>query len=161
MTLGLFNWTLLIIVVLVFPGTLSVNSIKNLQNSDTLLNNGPVDAGNMSQYKSNVVHKMVLSLPWYIFHCVYLLFSQISPDRTTAQKGSDADRLNIDFWHGLVASFSVIIVSELGDKTFFIAAILAMRHSRCAVFLGAAAALFLMTVLSGESNCCSKNLWPF
>jgi len=63
---------------------------------------------------------------------------------------SSNNKLSLDFWHGLVASFSVIIVSELGDKTFFIAAILAMRHSRIAVFLGAAAALFLMTVLSGD-----------
>lgn len=39
-------------------------------------------------------------------------------------------------------------VSELGDKTFFISAILAMRHSRRVVFAGAAAALTLMTVLS-------------
>uniref|UniRef100_A0A915KK83 GDT1 family protein n=1 Tax=Romanomermis culicivorax TaxID=13658 RepID=A0A915KK83_ROMCU len=57
-------------------------------------------------------------------------------------------QLNLGFWHALVASFSVIIVSELGDKTFFIAAILAMRHSRLAVFLGAAFALFFMTILS-------------
>ena len=42
----------------------------------------------------------------------------------------------------------MIIVSELGDKTFFIAAIMAMRHSRVVVFTGAIAALGLMTVLS-------------
>ncbi len=39
-------------------------------------------------------------------------------------------------------------MSELGDKTFFIAAIMAMRHSRLVVFSGAIGALFLMTVLS-------------
>ncbi|MCU0565889.1 MAG: TMEM165/GDT1 family protein [Oculatellaceae cyanobacterium Prado106] len=43
---------------------------------------------------------------------------------------------------------SLITVSELGDKTFFIAAILAMKHPRKWVFLGAIAALFAMTVLS-------------
>ena len=37
---------------------------------------------------------------------------------------------SLGFVHGFVASVSVIIVSELGDKTFFIAAILAMKHSR-------------------------------
>jgi len=36
----------------------------------------------------------------------------------------------------------------LGDKTWFIAAIMAMRHSRITVFSGAMAALALMTVLS-------------
>jgi putative Ca2+/H+ antiporter (TMEM165/GDT1 family) len=50
--------------------------------------------------------------------------------------------------HGFIASLSVIVVSELGDKTWFIAAILAMRHSRLTVFSGAIAALALMTVLS-------------
>uniref|UniRef100_A0A1B6J985 GDT1 family protein n=1 Tax=Homalodisca liturata TaxID=320908 RepID=A0A1B6J985_9HEMI len=52
------------------------------------------------------------------------------------------------FVHAFVASFSVIIVSEIGDKTFFIAAIMAMKHSRLTVFLGAISALVLMTVLS-------------
>jgi len=54
----------------------------------------------------------------------------------------------VGFWHAFVASVSVIIVSEIGDKTFFIAAIMAMRHSRLTVFAGALTALFLMTVLS-------------
>ncbi|KAF4526893.1 hypothetical protein B566_EDAN014515 [Ephemera danica] len=55
---------------------------------------------------------------------------------------------NLGFIHAFVASLSVIIVSELGDKTFFIAAILAMRHPRVTVFVGAIGALALMTVLS-------------
>jgi putative Ca2+/H+ antiporter (TMEM165/GDT1 family) len=46
------------------------------------------------------------------------------------------------------AGLLLITVSELGDKTFFIAAILAMRHSRRWVFVGAIAALAAMTVLS-------------
>ena len=48
---------------------------------------------------------------------------------------------------------SVIIVSELGDKTFFIAAIMAMRHARATVFSGAIAALGVMHV-SIECNEC-------
>ena len=46
------------------------------------------------------------------------------------------------------ASLLLITISELGDKTFFIAAILAMRHRRRWVFAGAVGALGLMTVLS-------------
>ncbi|MCT7951201.1 TMEM165/GDT1 family protein [Ancylothrix sp. C2] len=42
----------------------------------------------------------------------------------------------------------LITVSELGDKTFFIAAILAMRHNRRLVFIGVVAALAAMTILS-------------
>lgn len=62
------------------------------------------------------------------------------------QKGNKG--LDISFVHAFIASLSVIIVSELGDKTFFIAAIMAMRHSRAVVFIGAIGALGLMTVLS-------------
>jgi len=46
------------------------------------------------------------------------------------------------------AGLLLITVSELGDKTFFIAMLLAMRHSRRLVFVGAIAALAAMTVLS-------------
>lgn len=52
------------------------------------------------------------------------------------------------FIHGFVEALSVILVSELGDKTFFIAAILAMRNNKLTVFLAAIAALAVMTVLS-------------
>ncbi|OZC11547.1 hypothetical protein X798_01405 [Onchocerca flexuosa] len=56
--------------------------------------------------------------------------------------------LDLTLYHALIASISVIVVSELGDKTWFIAAIMAMRHSRLTVFCGAMAALILMTLLS-------------
>ncbi|XP_076321133.1 putative divalent cation/proton antiporter TMEM165 isoform X2 [Tachypleus tridentatus] len=55
---------------------------------------------------------------------------------------------DLGFIHAFFAAVSVIIVSELGDKTFFIAAIMAMRHSRLTVFLGAMIALIIMTILS-------------
>jgi putative Ca2+/H+ antiporter (TMEM165/GDT1 family) len=42
----------------------------------------------------------------------------------------------------------LITISELGDKTFFIAMLLAMRHSRRLVFVGSIAALATMTILS-------------
>ncbi|WP_088892216.1 TMEM165/GDT1 family protein [Leptolyngbya ohadii] len=49
---------------------------------------------------------------------------------------------------GFTAALLLITVSELGDKTFFISAILAMRHPRRWVFIGAVSALAVMTVLS-------------
>lgn len=42
----------------------------------------------------------------------------------------------------------LVTISELGDKTFFISVILAMQHARRWVFLGAIAALAVMTFLS-------------
>jgi putative Ca2+/H+ antiporter (TMEM165/GDT1 family) len=55
---------------------------------------------------------------------------------------------NLGFIHAFIASISVIVVSEIGDKTFFIAAIMAMRHSRLIIYIGAMSALGAMTVLS-------------
>lgn len=46
------------------------------------------------------------------------------------------------------AGLLLITVSELGDKTFFIAVILSMQHSRRLVFAGVVAALAAMTILS-------------
>ena len=46
------------------------------------------------------------------------------------------------------AGLLLITISELGDKTFFIAVILAMRHSQRLVFCSVLAALAAMTLLS-------------
>ncbi len=46
------------------------------------------------------------------------------------------------------AGLLLITFSELGDKTFFIAMLLAMKHSRRLVYIGVIAALAAMTVLS-------------
>lgn len=52
------------------------------------------------------------------------------------------------FWGAFVHSLIMIIVTELGDKTFFLAALMAMRHPRSTVFIAAIGALGLMHVLS-------------
>jgi len=54
----------------------------------------------------------------------------------------------LGFIHGFLASIYVIIISELGDKTFFIAAIMSIRNPRLVVYAGAMLALASMTVLS-------------
>ena len=50
--------------------------------------------------------------------------------------------------HSLLLSFTMIIFSEIGDKTFLVAALMAMRHPRVVVFTAAFSALITMTVLS-------------
>lgn len=52
------------------------------------------------------------------------------------------------YWKAFTSSFAMILATEIGDKTFFIAAILSMKHSRVAVFAGAILALIVMTILS-------------
>ncbi|EME32776.1 uncharacterized protein Gasu_01380 [Galdieria sulphuraria] len=52
------------------------------------------------------------------------------------------------FLPSFIQSLFMILVTELGDKTFFIAAIMAMKNSRILVFQGALCALLCMTLLS-------------
>ena len=52
------------------------------------------------------------------------------------------------FWKALTSSVAVILATEVGDKTFFIAAVLSMKHDRFPVFAGAILALIIMTFLS-------------
>ncbi|OJT15634.1 GDT1-like protein C17G8.08c [Trametes pubescens] len=64
----------------------------------------------------------------------------------------DAGVMSVDegAFHALWRSFAMIIFSEIGDKTFLIAAILAMRHPRLIVFAGAFGSLVVMSILSAE-----------
>ncbi|XP_008209136.1 transmembrane protein 165 [Nasonia vitripennis] len=98
--------------------------------------------------------------------CFYFMFNLTYGEKMPSdvvlerlqQSSSSSDRVdsvtpmsaleNLGFLHAFLASLSVIVVSELGDKTFFIAAIMAMRHPRLTVFAGAISALAVMTVLS-------------
>ncbi|AQZ13104.1 GDT1 (YBR187W) [Zygosaccharomyces parabailii] len=67
-------------------------------------------------------------------------------------QGADVDG-NLPQSQSALTSFfmavSMIGVSEIGDKTFLIAALMAMRHPRWLVFSAASASLAIMTILSG------------
>ncbi|XP_048501151.1 protein PAM71, chloroplastic isoform X3 [Beta vulgaris subsp. vulgaris] len=53
-----------------------------------------------------------------------------------------------DISTGFASAFLLIFFSELGDKTFFIAALLAARNSATVVFAGTFGALAIMTIIS-------------
>lgn len=63
-------------------------------------------------------------------------------------------------FHSFILSFAMIIFSEIGDKTFLVAALMAMRHPRLLVFSAAFAALFVMTVLSAVLGHAVPTLLP-
>lgn len=65
-----------------------------------------------------------------------------------------------DGLHSLVFSFTMIIVSEIGDKTFLVAALMAMRHPRLVVFSAAFCALIAMTILSAVLGHAVPHLIP-
>lgn len=52
------------------------------------------------------------------------------------------------FLSAFTNSIVMIVATEIGDKTFFIAAIMAMKHNRSWVFLAVMLAMVVMTVLS-------------
>uniref|UniRef100_A0A0C9RYW2 GDT1 family protein n=1 Tax=Wollemia nobilis TaxID=56998 RepID=A0A0C9RYW2_9CONI len=60
----------------------------------------------------------------------------------------ESDSHGLGLFDAFFASLSMIIVSEIGDETFIIAALMAMRHPKSIVLSGALSALFVMTVLS-------------
>lgn len=83
-----------------------------------------------------------LSIALVLLSCG-LVFSLI-----TFVKGGPSSVLAAVAKSGFTAAFSLIFVSEIGDKTFFIAALLAMQYEKTLVLLGSMGALSLMTVLS-------------
>lgn len=64
---------------------------------------------------------------------------------SAAVDGTLMDRLTTS---GFFQAFSLVFVSEIGDKTFFIAALLAAKTSRLISFVGSVGALAVMTVLA-------------
>ncbi|KAF2837934.1 UPF0016-domain-containing protein [Patellaria atrata CBS 101060] len=63
-------------------------------------------------------------------------------------------------FHSFVLSLAMILFSEVGDKTFLVAALMAMRHPRLVVFSAAFSALIAMTVLSAVLGHAVPTLLP-
>ena len=68
---------------------------------------------------------------------------------------------NSTFWAGFIASSLMIFSSELADKSFFIAVIMAASHNSLIVFLASAGALSVMSVISVViGRVLIKFIWP-
>jgi len=88
--------------------------------------------------------------------CMFLLlgtaFAQSDDPNQDYERKAEAKEVKPETvttpWGAFIAAITSIVVSELGDKTFFIAAIMSMRYNRMAVFGGAIAALVIMTGIS-------------
>ncbi|KAI7035592.1 hypothetical protein KC352_g47022, partial [Hortaea werneckii] len=65
-----------------------------------------------------------------------------------------------EWFHSFVLSMTMILFSEIGDKTFLVAALMAMRHDRLLVFTAALSALVAMTVLSAVLGHAVPTLLP-
>ena len=65
-----------------------------------------------------------------------------------------------EWFHSFVLSYTMILFSEVGDKTFLVAALMAVRHPRLLVFSAALSALVAMTVLSAVLGHAVPTLLP-
>ncbi|KAI0112843.1 UPF0016-domain-containing protein [Daldinia grandis] len=66
----------------------------------------------------------------------------------TWEQDNEGNEGLIQPFHSFVLSLTMILFSEVGDKTFLVAALMAMKHDRMLVFSAAFGALLVMTVLS-------------
>ncbi|KAK1416163.1 hypothetical protein QVD17_31951 [Tagetes erecta] len=66
--------------------------------------------------------------------------------------------MSLSIVQGFSKSLAMTVLSEIGDKTFFAAAILAMRHPRRYVLAGCLSALIVMTILSAAVGWAAPNL---
>ncbi|XP_073100539.1 GDT1-like protein 5 [Elaeis guineensis] len=66
--------------------------------------------------------------------------------------------MGLSLIEGFTKSLAMTVLSEIGDKTFFAAAILAMRYPRRLVLAGCLMALIVMTILSALLGWAAPNL---
>lgn len=73
------------------------------------------------------------------------ILTEKPPVPSGADQGHEVDDPRSSFYMAV----SMIVVSEIGDKTFLIAALMAMKNSKLVVFTSAFSSLAVMTVLLG------------
>ncbi|KAI0547553.1 hypothetical protein F4679DRAFT_361475 [Xylaria curta] len=78
----------------------------------------------------------------------HLDVSKPSKSTTKLSAEDEANEGIIQPFHSFILSLTMILFSEVGDKTFLVAALMAMKHDRIVVFTAAFGALLVMTVLS-------------
>ncbi|XP_031255881.1 GDT1-like protein 5 isoform X2 [Pistacia vera] len=66
--------------------------------------------------------------------------------------------MNLSVLHGFTKSLAMTVLSEVGDRTFCVAAILAMRYPRRSVFLGCLFSVIVMTIISALIGWVAPNL---
>lgn len=120
------------------PGDYESNNEKDSQN---VSDRNSVDDSSSKIVKPTQI-PYPISIAFVLFGCA-LVFSLIA-----FVKGGPSSVLAAIAKSGFTAAFTLIFVSEIGDKTFFIAALLAMQYEKGLVLLGSMGALALMSILS-------------
>jgi len=147
------------------PATLNHQSSRNLQRSKLMAYNKPTssieqsndDINSSSNNNGSMINTrtifsaaivattaILLSYP-SLSHAIDIpLISGGARSLVTSTDGLMASLAETGFYQ----AFSLVFVSEIGDKTFFMAGLLAMKTSRIISFVGSMGALFVMTLIS-------------
>ncbi|XP_027366033.1 protein PAM71-homolog, chloroplastic isoform X2 [Abrus precatorius] len=104
--------------------------------------------GNAINDSSSKVVKPPNQIPYPLSIAFVLLGCSLVFSLIAFVKGGPSSVLAAIAKSGFTAAFTLIFVSEIGDKTFFIATLLAMQYEKGLVLLGAMGALALMSILS-------------
>jgi putative Ca2+/H+ antiporter (TMEM165/GDT1 family) len=101
----------------------------------------PPSLNNLSHAKFNYLKNFVL-LPAII---IIFGFQQIASANINALSEGISQSASQS---GFIQSFLLIFISEIGDKTFFIAGLLAAKYGKLISFVGSMSALAVMTIIS-------------
>lgn len=127
----------------------SLFSMSNLRISNDL--DKPIDNAQVPHLK-NHSGKSNVTFPRYTVPIVAItaLATLLTPQTALALElpSNSASMMESIAQTGFYQAFSLVFLSEIGDKTFFIAGLLAMKTSKFISYLGSMGALAAMTFLS-------------
>lgn len=107
--------------------------------SSTTINSTPENLNFLNAVKKGSVFTKIALASVALLACNQPAMASTLLDSVQQSSGADS---------GFVQSFLLIFISEIGDKTFFIAGLLAAKYGRLLSFTGSIGALAVMTVIS-------------
>lgn len=126
------------------PLSLSAKPLKNSEEFSSINNND--NHQQQQQQQHNKFIRIGASVtPFVAAAC---LFPTLCNAVDVANIAGDSAVLNNFAQTGFFQAFSLVFVSEIGDKTFFMAGLLAMKTSKLVSFIGSIGALGIMTLIS-------------
>lgn len=122
----------------------SCNSSIVTPKSTTIQHKNLLATMSQTAISTTLLVAVLTSLSSYAHHTRTLIDTDIIYQLVTSAS-TLADKISNT---GFYQAFSLVLISEIGDKTFFIAGLLAMKTGRFVSFVGSISALAAMTVLS-------------
>jgi putative Ca2+/H+ antiporter (TMEM165/GDT1 family) len=133
----------------------SVAAAQRQPNHDTLDLNSSLLPSSSSSWPWSILGTLGKHASIVAAAATAVLFLSPSPSSAAAMMETATNLLSThNVWYaslaetGFYQAFSLVFVSELGDKTFFIAGLLAMKTTRWISAVGSIAALTVMTLIS-------------